>query len=137
VPEAEITSSVLCVDDHHDTARLLGRLLVMLGYTVREAEGYAAALAAAKAQRFDILIADLGLKDGDGCDLMAAISALYPVKGIALTGYVRPEDRMRCEDAGFAVFLAKPFELDDLRKAMESLDAGSNGPDCPAAMLPS
>jgi two-component system sensor histidine kinase TorS len=115
---------ILIVDDHHDTAQVLQKLILLLGYRARVAEGRRAALEIARAERISILLTDLELSDGDGCDLLAEINALYPVKGIVLTGHGMPADRQRCEAAGFVVFLLKPVRFDDLKDALDAVAAG-------------
>ena len=59
------------VEDHADTAVALRKLLAAAGHTVETANTAAAALAAA--QRFDIVISDLGLPDMTGYELMKRI----------------------------------------------------------------
>ena len=59
---------ILLVEDHPDTARVMGKLLRTLGYTVTLAGTVAAALAAATELQqtggLDLIISDLGLPDG-------------------------------------------------------------------------
>src|SRR5256885_2803284 len=86
---------ILLVDDHHNTVKALDLLLTRDGHHVRTAEGFAAALASARAERFDVLVTDIGMPDGDGCDLLAEIRALYPIWAIALTAYGMPGDFKR------------------------------------------
>ena len=110
---------VLVVDDHQDTCRMTGRLLVGDGHDVRVAHGARAALAAAGEWRPHVLLCDLALPDGDGCDLLAVIRAAHPaLRAVAVTGSGRPEDRLRCELAGFDGFLLKPVGVDDLVAAV-------------------
>lgn len=110
---------VLVVEDHEDTALLTSRILRADGYEVAVAHGYEPALSVARANRFDALVCDLGLPDGDGCRLLAEVRSLYPVRAVAVTGYGQPLDRARCEAAGFDRFLLKPVSLDQLRAAVD------------------
>jgi CheY-like chemotaxis protein len=133
--EVASRKAVLVAEDHRDTALLLGRLLPALGYDVTVAGGYRAALEAARSRRFDVLLADIDLGDGDGCELLAVLRSLHPlcpVKGVAMTGHGYPADRRRCEDAGFEVFLLKPVPFDRLREALMAVGAEApDGPDRP------
>jgi hypothetical protein len=43
----------------------------------------------------------IGLRDGDGSELLRCLQALYPITSIAITGYGMPDDVARCEKAGF------------------------------------
>jgi CheY-like chemotaxis protein len=109
---------ILLVDDHHGTLEVLNRLLTRDGHHVRTAESLAAALAGARAERFDVLLTDIGMPDGDGCNLLAEIRALYPVWAIAVTAYGIPGDVKRIMAAGFDQFLLNPVDLADLRAAV-------------------
>ena len=123
---SSLTSSlrILVVEDHHDTAQILTKLLGMAGHSVTPAETFADALAAAKAERFDLLLCDIGLSDGDGCDLIAEVSAMYPVKAIALTGYGMPAEVRRVREAGFDGFLLKPIALEELHETIQAVATG-------------
>ncbi|MGE5608756.1 MAG: PAS domain S-box protein [Bacillota bacterium] len=109
---------VLLVEDHADTARTLSRLLRSYGYDVRVARDVASALRAAAAERFDLLLSDIGLPDGSGLDLMRQLHRTQRLKGIALSGYGMEEDVRRSLDAGFLAHLTKPINLEQLRAAI-------------------
>ena len=115
---------ILVVDDHHDTTRFLTRLLAGDGHRATAAEGFHAALAAAEAERFDVMVCDIGLSDGDGCERLARVSAMYPIKSVAVTGYGTPSDLHRFESAGFDRWLMKPVSFTKLREAIEGVAAG-------------
>ena len=118
---------ILVVDDHPDTTRCVARLLERSGHAVRTAGGFHAAVAAAGAGRFDVLLCDIGLPDGDGCDLLARVSALYPVTAVAVTGYGTPADLRRYEQAGFDECLVKPLEFGRLAATVERVAAAAAG----------
>ena len=102
---------ILVVDDHVDTAKMLARLLSQSGHTVRYATGYHSAVAAAQAEPCDLLLCDIGLQDGDGCDLLAQVMAMYPVKSVAVSGYGMPGEVDRFKSAGFNAYLLKPYDF--------------------------
>ncbi|HYO08782.1 MAG TPA: response regulator, partial [Tepidisphaeraceae bacterium] len=79
---------ILLVEDHPDTARVMGRLLGRSGYLVSVAHSVASALKFAAAGPFDLVISDIGLPDASGHDLMRQLKTIYGMKGIALSGYV-------------------------------------------------
>jgi two-component system CheB/CheR fusion protein len=115
---------LLLVEDHADTARTLARLLRLAGYRVRTAGTVAEGLAAAAADRYDLLISDLGLPDASGHDLMRQVRALYGTPGIALSGYGMEEDVRQSLDAGFLEHLIKPINVDHLKAVLERVVAG-------------
>ena len=90
---------------------LMARLLRRYGYTVETAASMAEGLAAAKAAKFDLVIVDLGLPDGDGCDLMSTLFSRYGLEGVALTGHGMDADVERYRRAGFYHHFLKPIDM--------------------------
>ncbi len=110
--------SLLLVEDHEPTMRVLSRLLSRAGHHVTTASSVAEALAAAHGQRLDFVVSDLGLPDGTGFDLMKDLRHLYGLRGLALSGYGMEDDLHRSEQAGFVGHLIKPVNLTELRHAL-------------------
>jgi two-component system CheB/CheR fusion protein len=112
---------LLVVEDHEDTAELLAELLGARGHTVRVANTASAALALSAAEKFDIVLSDVGLPDATGYELMEKLHALYAMKGIALTGWSGELDVERGRAAGFSAHLTKPVSLSRLELTLEQL----------------
>jgi len=111
--------SILLVEDHRDTARIMQRLLQNRGYTVHAAMNVADALAIAGRETIHLLISDIGLPDGTGLELIQKLSAQGPVRGIALSGFGMEEDVERSRAAGFVEHLTKPINMAQLLEAIE------------------
>jgi signal transduction histidine kinase len=109
---------ILLVEDDRDSARVLARLLRSLKHEVIVAGDCASAMARGAVGEFDLLIADLGLPDGSGLDLLVRLRHAAPIKAIALTGYGSEDDIRRSFAAGFEAHLTKPITLDQLVQAM-------------------
>jgi hypothetical protein len=109
---------VLLVEDHADTAQAMAQLLRSFGCRVRTADSVAAALKAAQADQFDVLMSDLGLPDGSGLDLMRQLLAKYKIKGIAVSGFGMDEDIRKSRQAGFKVHLTKPVNVKELEQTL-------------------
>jgi CheY-like chemotaxis protein len=67
----------------------------------------------------DLLVSDIGMPTADGYELIRKLRALPSEQGgnlpaIALTGYVRVEERMRALAAGYQMFVPKPVEVSEL-----------------------
>ena len=120
-PSARRGVRILMVEDHADSSRVLAKLLSIQGYDVRAASGVKAALAAADAEPFDLLISDIGLPDGTGIELMRQLQAIRPIKGIALSGYGSSEDIRESKDAGFAAHVTKPVDFTKLQQLIEQI----------------
>ena len=118
-PEAPVL--ILVVDDNPDTTMLLEFALKRRGRDVVTAGGVQEALAVARTQKIDLLVSDIGLRDGSGHDLMRQLRALdpdAPVRGIAISGHGGSDDLANSEKAGFAMHLVKPVSLDALEAAV-------------------
>ena len=110
---------VLLVEDHGDTLGAAQVLLAELSFEVVTAATLRDALAAAKAQAFDLVISDLGLPDGSGLDLMRSLRDSYGLSGIAVTGYGMEDDFRHSREAGFVEHLVKPITFQRLAGAIE------------------
>jgi CheY-like chemotaxis protein len=120
VESARIDQRILLVEDHHDTRRVLARLLKSLGCHVVAAANMREALEAAEAGEFDLLLSDIGLPDGSGLDLMQILKSTIR-RGIALSGFGQPEDLRRSQEAGFELHLTKPVNFNVLIDVLQQV----------------
>jgi signal transduction histidine kinase len=120
-PGANKAVRILLVDDHEDTLEFMSRFLTLCGHEVVHASTYGTALSAAREQKFDLVLSDLGLPDGDGYQLIRALQALSPIKGIALSGYGMKADVEDSLSAGFSAHLTKPCDLSVLTATIERI----------------
>ena len=116
--------SVLFVEDHVDTATALAHLLRGNGYGVAMARSAKEARELAALSKFDLALCDVGLPDADGCDLFAELRDMYGMPGIAVTGFIEPDDLDRAARAGFAAHVVKPYDFNKLVVVIESVLAG-------------
>ncbi len=112
---------ILLVEDHPTTAALMARLLRKRGHHVEVAHTKAEALQLGRTQTFDILISDLGLPDGNGYEVIAALRASSAIPGIALSGYGMESDVAQSAAAGFQHHLTKPVDAQKLFQTIESV----------------
>jgi hypothetical protein len=112
---------LLVVEDNEDTAELLAELLGARGHTVRVAHSVSAALELSAHETFDIVLSDVGLPDATGYELMEKLRALYPIKGIAMSGWAREHDIERGRAAGFSAHLIKPVTMRRLEATIDQL----------------
>ena len=115
---------VLVVDDNVDAADAIGTLLSLDGFEVEAAHDPDAALQRAVAIDPDVVLLDIGLPGMTGYELARKFSA-HPVasraKLIALTGYGQAGDTEQAKAAGFAGYLVKPVDVDQLRERIEAV----------------
>jgi len=117
---------VLAVDDDADARMLVSETLESRGARVIAVDSAEEALHTLERARPDIVIADIGMAQSDGFDLIKRIrqssdAAVREVPAAALTAYARAEDRMKVLQAGFQMHLAKPVDPAELIVAVASL----------------
>jgi CheY-like chemotaxis protein len=125
----------LVVEDEADTRNVIRWLLERSGADVTAVGSAAEAMgiiAKAGADRPEMLLSDIGMPGEDGYELMRKIRALEadgsirPMPAVAITAYVRDEDRRRAYRAGYQAFVPKPIDPDELVMIVASL-AGRTG----------
>jgi DNA-binding response OmpR family regulator len=105
----------LLVEDDRMIGDSLRAALRMDGHAVDWVRDAAAAQATLASERFDLVLLDLGLPQGDGLEVLRAVRArgdAVPV--IVLTARDGPGDKVAGLDAGADDYLVKPFDLDEL-----------------------
>ena len=118
--------NVLVVENHADTRRGLRVLLNLIGHRTSDADSIAAALALAGRTRFDLLLSDIVLPDGDGWELLARLEAqgCRPAHAVAMSGLGHPDDLARSRAAGYAMHLVKPFAPEALESILRQVATG-------------
>lgn len=127
--------TALLAEDDPVCQTYLHDALPLLGWQCTVVETCAAAVQAAIAQRFDALILDLNLPDGQGIDALRQIRnhdahASVDSPALALTATTDPHLHARLRDLGFDAVGLKPLTLARLRELLHGLDSG------PAATAP-
>jgi signal transduction histidine kinase/ActR/RegA family two-component response regulator len=109
---------VLVVEDDPDSRELMTFLLRDKGASVTVASSVREAVAQFNDDGPDLMIADIGLPDQDGYELIRQVRALEEsgdtkTPAIALTAYARPQDRHKALVAGFQLHVGKPVDPDE------------------------
>ena len=71
-----------------------------------------------RSERFDLILVDINLPDGNGFDLMRELRDRYGLQGIAVSGFGMEEDLRRSRESGFREHLVKPVDIEKLRAAI-------------------
>ncbi len=117
---------ILTIDDEADTRDLVRLVLESCGADVVTAGSAREGLESLAGWNPHVLICDIGMPEEDGYSVIRKVRALpesSELPAIALTAYVRVEDRMRALEAGFQMFLPKPVEAAELRSTVANLVA--------------
>lgn len=114
---------ILLVEDSALVVEALRMLFEETGHRVTVAGSIAETVAAARVERPDIMLLDLGLPDGDGLDALEALNAegSAPLATLALTGTDDPAVTARCLAAGCRDVLVKPVSPRILLARVNSL----------------
>lgn len=117
---------ILAVDDDEDSRDLLKILLEQFDTQVTTAGSAREALETLIANRFDVIISDVGMPGEDGYELIKKIRGLPQpdcarVPAIALTGFARLQDEQRALAAGFDGHVTKPIEPSNLIEKIKNV----------------
>lgn len=126
-PAAESKTSaakghILIVDDDRFFTKVLRIILTGEHFQVSSALSLAEARALLNKTRFDVIISDLRMPDGDdGLSLLEQLRAEgNPVPFIMLTGYGEVSNYMVAMNAGATEYLNKPVQAQELFAAIEN-----------------
>ena len=116
---------VLLVEDNAVNRKVARLTLERLGFEVEVAEHGAMAIDLAEKQSFDLVCMDLQMPVMDGIEATRRIrnleSPTASARILAMTGHAFQEDRERCLACGMDDFIAKPFDLFELKDRIDEL----------------
>jgi two-component system response regulator PilR (NtrC family) len=116
-PRPAPSPRALVVDDEPDIRELLGITLGRMNIQVTAASDYAGAVRQLGSERFDLVLTDMRLPDGDGLDLVEWIQVHRPGLPVAvITAHGNVEAAVRALKLGAFDFISKPLDLAALRK---------------------
>lgn len=112
---------ILLTDDAPLNRYVGGEMIKNMGGSVSLASTGEGAIAQLQQKSFDVILMDISLPGKDGFEVSQWIRkhSLNPsVPIIALTAHDLTQIKQKCEEAGMDGFLAKPFEYQDLYRAI-------------------
>ena len=107
-----MSKRILVVEDQEDNRQILRDLLNSVGYQILEAEDGARGVAAAEAERPDLILMDIQLPLVDGYEATRRIKAnpdLRHIPIIVVTSYALSGDDVKAFEAGCDAYVTKPF----------------------------
>ncbi len=117
---------IVVIEDDRDSREFLTIMLEQYGASVDAAASVKDGLTAVAARIPNVVLSDLGIPDEDGYSFIRKLRALSRENGglvpaIALTAFVRTEDRVRVLESGFQLHLSKPIDPVQLVGAITNL----------------
>jgi putative nucleotidyltransferase with HDIG domain len=123
MPQLEVVRC-LVVDDEPRLRRVLVRLLEGDGFSCREAGSGTEALELMQNDPVPLVLSDVRMPQMDGVTLLREIVSRWPDTAvIVVTAVAEVEDAVACLQIGALDYVAKPFQLDEVRaRVMQALD---------------
>lgn len=107
---------ILIVDDENNMRKILTANLSADGHVVTEAAGVAQATGHLAANRYDAVITDQKMQDGEGLELLARAREIDPALAVVmLTAFATVELAVESMRQGAFDFITKPFQPDVVR----------------------
>ena len=123
-------TKILLVEDDKTIVSALTEFLTREGFCIRSASGQASALDALDSERFDLVLLDISLSDGNGFAVCSAIKSDYGIPVIFLTASADEYSTVTGFDLGADDYIPKPFrprELVSRIKNILRLTSGTGG----------
>jgi DNA-binding response OmpR family regulator len=125
---AEAPKKILCIEDDHETAKLIADELTEGGFDVVIAyEGHAGFIAILKGIP-DLVLCDIGLPDMSGFEVLERLNELAPrlerIPFVFLTALSDRHDEMRGRRLGADDYVTKPIDFDILTTIISARLAG-------------
>ena len=137
-PPPDLTGlRVLMLDDEPDAREVVGEILKSAGALVFPFASVDEALAGIEEAAPDLLVSDIAMPGGDGYQFLREVRRRglgkgRPIPAIALTAYVRREDRTRALAEGFDRHVSKPIEPENFLQVLGELAGQRDGGGAPS-----
>ncbi len=118
---------ILIVEDNEENRDALSRRLQRRGFAIVTAADGQAGLAAAQAEKPDLILMDMNMPDLDGWEAtrqLKAIESTRDVPVIALTAHAMAGDRERALEVGCTDYHTKPVDFPKLLSQIETILQG-------------
>jgi two-component system, NtrC family, response regulator PilR len=113
--------SVLVADDEKGIREFLEITLQKEGYEVSLASNGAEAISLCEKKKFDIILADIKMPQGDGYTILRNVKKLHPdTIVIMITAYGSLESAIEAMKEGAYDYISKPFDVNDVKTLIQS-----------------
>jgi len=113
--------SILVADDEKGIREFLEITLKKEGYGVTLASNGAEAISLCEKKKFDIILADIKMPQGDGYTILRKVKKLHPdTIVIMITAYGSLESAIEAMREGAFDYISKPFDVNDVKVLIQS-----------------
>jgi DNA-binding response OmpR family regulator len=109
-----MSATILVVDDHANTRMLIKEYLTEQGYHVATAADGTQALAAAAAEKPDLILLDVMMPNLNGFEFIRVYRKAHQIPIILLTAKIEERDKVQGLDLGADDYITKPFGMQEL-----------------------
>jgi len=128
-PSSQRPAQILVIDDEPDLRTLYELTLLREGYRVEAAGSVSEAWQHLEAGRFDAVITDMRLPDGQGMEILQRIQqSQRSERCVVMTAYGSAENAVEALKAGAFDYLTKPVDLKQFRAVVASAVQGQSPP---------
>ncbi|GER66357.1 sporulation initiation phosphotransferase F [Weizmannia acidilactici] len=112
--------NILIVDDQFGIRILLTEVLQKEGYETFQAANGAQALDLAANREIDLVLLDMKIPGMNGIEILKRLKEMKPdIRVIIMTAYGELDMIEEAKDFGALNHFAKPFDIDDIREAVQ------------------
>jgi CheY-like chemotaxis protein len=115
---------ILMIEDNESNAYLARFLLERRGHEITVATTGGEGITHARSGAFDLILLDLRLPDGDGCEFVPGLVAVAPQRPppiIAVSAHALAADRVRAIEVGCRAFIEKPIDVATFADRVEAI----------------
>jgi len=113
---------LLIVEDSLELSESISAYLTQEGYVCEQAYSYFEAIDKLAAFRYDVLLLDIMLPDGNGMDVLLAVRDLPVRPGVLIISAKNAlDDKVRGLDLGADDYLTKPFHMPELNARLKAI----------------
>ncbi|MGE7761912.1 response regulator [Peribacillus sp. NPDC097895] len=114
-----MSGKILIVDDQFGIRILLNEVLHKEGYETFQAANGIQALEVLNNHSPDLVLLDMKIPGMDGIEILKRMKVVEPdIRVIIMTAYGELDMIQEAKDLGAMTHFAKPFDIDDIRKAV-------------------
>ena len=117
---------ILIVDDEEIMRNFLLDVFMDEGYNLDSAADGTEALEKISKNQYQLIITDIRMPGVDGTQVLKKAKESDPhVEVIVITGYASPQTKQECLRLGAAYYLAKPFQINQIRALVNKVVRGT------------